>query len=75
MLIRLRELAIQSSNGSVSNQDKETFDQEFRDLVAEVDRIGRSTEFSGTRLLDGSAAGLSFQTSVGTSAGVDQLAQ
>ena len=73
ILIRLRELAIQSSNGSVSNQDKETLDQEFQNLVEEVDRIGRSTEFSGTRLLDGSAAGLNFQIGVGTTAGVDQL--
>jgi flagellin len=73
ILIRLRELAIQSSNGSVSNQDKETLDQEFQNLVEEVDRIGRSTEFSGTRLLDGSAAGLNFQIGIGTTAGVDQL--
>ncbi|MFN6192234.1 MAG: flagellin [Planctomycetota bacterium] len=59
ILIRLRELAIQSSNGSVSSQDRETLDQEFQNLVNEVDRIGRSTEFSGIKLLDGSSTSVS----------------
>jgi flagellin len=73
ILIRLRELAIQSSNGSVSNQDKETLDQEFQNLVNEVDRIGRSTEFSGIKLLDGSATSVTFQVGLGTTSGIDQL--
>ena len=73
ILTRLRELAIQSSNGSVSNQDKETLDQEFQSLVDEVNRIGRSTEFSGIKLLDGSATSVSFQVGLGTTSGIDQL--
>ena len=73
ILIRLRELAIQSSNGSVNTQDKETLDQEFQNLVNEVDRIGRSTEFSGIKLLDGSATSVTFQVGLGTSSGIDQL--
>ena len=73
ILIRLRELAIQSSNGSVNGQDKETLDQEFQNLVNEVDRIGRSTEFSGIKLLDGSATSVSFQVGLGTASGIDQL--
>jgi hypothetical protein len=70
---RLRELAIQSSNGSVNGQDKETLDQEFQNLVNEVDRIGRSTEFSGIKLLDGSATSVTFQVGLGTASGIDQL--
>ena len=73
ILIRLRELAIQSSNGSVSGQDRETLDQEFQNLVNEVDRIGRSTEFSGIKLLDGSATSVTFQVGLGTTSGIDQL--
>ncbi|MFN9758923.1 MAG: flagellin, partial [Planctomycetota bacterium] len=73
ILIRLRELAIQSSNGSVSSQDRETLDQEFQNLVNEVDRIGRSTEFSGIKLLDGSSTSVSFQVGLGTTTGIDQL--
>ena len=74
ILTRLRELAIQSSNGSVSNQDKETLDGEFQSLVSEVDRIGRSTEFNGIKLLDGSSTSVSFQVGFGTTSGIDTLA-
>ena len=74
ILTRLRELAIQSSNGSVSNQDKETLDEEFQSLVNEVNRIGRSTEFNGIKLLDGSSSSVSFQIGFGTRAGIDTLA-
>ena len=73
ILTRLRELAIQSSNGSVSNQDKETLDEEFQSLVSEINRIGRSTEFNGIKLLDGSATSVSFRVGFGTTAGIDTL--
>jgi len=74
ILVRLRELAIQSSNGSVSNQDKDTLDEEFQSLVDEVDRIAKSTEFSGIKLLDGSSTSVSFQVGFGTTANIDTLA-
>ena len=73
ILVRLRELAVQSSNGSVSSADKETLDEEFKSLVSEVDRIGRSTEFNGIKLLDGSSSSVSFQVGFGTTAGIDTL--
>jgi len=73
VLVRLRELAIQSSNGTVSNQDKETLDQEFQSLVSEINRIGQSTEFNGVKLLDGSSSSVSFQVGIGTNAAVDQI--
>jgi flagellin len=73
ILVRLRELAIQSSNGSVSNADKVTLDEEFQSLVDEVNRIGRSTEFNGIKLLDGSSSSVSFQVGFGTTAGIDTL--
>ncbi|MBP8299386.1 MAG: flagellin FliC [Planctomycetes bacterium] len=73
ILTRLRELAIQSSNGSVSNLDKETLDEEFQSLVGEVNRIGRSTEFSGIKLLDGTSSSVSFQVGFGTTADIDTI--
>ena len=73
ILTRLRELAIQSSNGSVSDQDKATLDEEFQSLINEVDRIGRSTEFNGVKLLDGSSSSVSFQVGFGTTSGIDTL--
>ncbi|MBL8751068.1 MAG: flagellin FliC [Planctomycetes bacterium] len=73
ILTRLRELAVQASNGSVSNQDKDTLDEEFQSLVNEVNRIGRSTEFSGIKLLDGSSSSVSFQVGFGTTSGIDTI--
>jgi len=74
ILVRLRELAIQSSNGSVSDADKSTLNEEFGSLVAEVNRLGASTEFNGIKLLDGSSSSVSFQVGFGTTAGIDTLA-
>ena len=74
ILIRLRDLAVQSSNGSVSSQVKNTLDEEFKSLIGEVNRIGTSTEFNGIKLLDGSSTTVSFQVGYGTNAGVDTLA-
>ncbi|MCB9884662.1 MAG: flagellin FliC [Planctomycetes bacterium] len=73
ILIRLRELAVQSSNGSVSSQDRATIDEEFRSLIDEVDRVARGTEFNGIKLLDGSATTVIFQIGYGTTDGVDRL--
>jgi flagellin len=73
ILIRLRELAIQSANGSSSTQDKDTIQQEFSSLVNEIDRIAQSTEFNGIRLLDGGSSSVNFQVGINTTAGIDVL--
>jgi flagellin len=73
LLIRLRELAVQASNGTVSAADRDTLQQEFADLVDEVDRIAQSTEFNDIKLLDGSQASVSFHVGIGTTAGIDTL--
>ena len=73
ILVRLRELAVQASNGSVSNADKETLQEEFQALVDEIDRIAKSTEFNGIKLLDGSATSTSFQVGIGTDSSVNKI--
>ena len=73
ILTRLRELSIQASNGTVSNADKDTLDEEFQSLVNEIDRIGSSTEFNSIKLLDGSSTTVSFQVGFGTTANIDTL--
>ena len=66
ILIRLRELTIQASNGTASAGDKDTLDQEFQDLLSEVDRIANSSDFNTIKLLDGSQASVDFQVGAGT---------
>ena len=73
ILTRLRELSIQANNGTVSDTDKDTLNEEFASLVNEIDRIGNSTEFNNIKLLDGSATTVSFQVGFGTTANIDTL--
>ncbi|HIE70205.1 MAG TPA: hypothetical protein EYP98_08500, partial [Planctomycetes bacterium] len=61
-LARMRELAIQSANGSLTDGDRSFLDAEFQSLSDELDRISGSTDFNGRKLLQGSAsAGITFQ--------------
>jgi len=73
ILVRLRELAVQSANGTTSDADKATLNAEFGDLVNEINRIGRSTEFNNIKLMDGSSASVSFQIGFGTTTGIDTI--
>jgi flagellin len=66
-LTRMRELAVQASNGTLSAADRATLDTEFQALVTEIDRVASQTTFNGVNLLDGSTATLDIQ--VGSNAG------
>ena len=67
MLQRVRELAVQSSNATNSTSDRKAMQSEVNQLVSEIDRVSKTTEFNGKKLLDGSFAGAMFQ--VGANAG------
>ena len=66
-LQRMRELAVQAGNGTLSSADREKLQKEFDQLSGEVDRVAKSTAFNGQKLLDGSFSAATFQ--VGPSAG------
>lgn len=66
-LQRIRELSVQSSNATNSLTDRQALQAEVAQLISEVNRVANQTEFNGTKLLDGSFAGQSFQ--VGANAG------
>lgn len=53
MLVRLRELAVQSASDTIGNTERSFLDREYQALKMEIDRIANSTEFNGTRLLVG----------------------
>uniref|UniRef100_UPI00387FA26F flagellin N-terminal helical domain-containing protein n=1 Tax=Photobacterium leiognathi TaxID=553611 RepID=UPI00387FA26F len=58
---RMRELALQSANGSNSDKDREAMQKEMGQLQAEMNRIADTTSFGGQNLLDGSFGSKSFQ--------------
>ena len=73
ILTRMRELAVQASNGGLGTNDLTNLDTEFQANLQEIDRIATSTKFNGQNLLSGSAAAVNFQVGIGT-AGTDRIA-
>jgi flagellin len=61
MLQRVRELAVQYHNGTLSSSDKAAITAEAAQLVDEIERIGNGADFNGIKLLDGSTPTISFQ--------------
>jgi len=60
MLQRVRDLAIQFNNGTLSTADKAAITSEVSQLSAEIARIGADTKFNGIKLLTGGAS-ITFQ--------------
>ncbi len=60
MLQRIRELAVQYQNGTLSTSDKTAIASEVAQLTAEIERIGTTAQFNGINLLN-SASTISFQ--------------
>ena len=53
MLVRMKELAIQSSTSTVNNNNREAIAAGFQQLVGEIDRIASATTYNGQSLLSG----------------------
>ena len=63
ILVRLRELALQSANGTLSDAERLSVDTEFQQLISELDRIANTTEFAGVQPLASSTT-ISFQVGI-----------
>lgn len=57
MLQRMRELAVQASNGTYDDKDRATIQEEVTQLLEEMDNIAKGTSFNGKKLIDGQLAG------------------
>lgn len=66
LLTRMRELAVQASNGSLSANDYTNIDAEFQQNLQEIDRVSASVQFNGINLLSGTATARAFQVGIGT---------
>jgi flagellin len=71
VLTRLRELAVQSNNGTLQGTDKDSLQTEFSSLLSQVDQIANSTNFNGVSLLNGTTSSITLQIGAGTTAGTD----
>jgi flagellin len=73
IIIRLRELSIQAASDTVGETERGFTDIEFQKLKEEIDRISKSSEFNGTKLLDGTTGLLEFQIGIHNSPDLDRL--
>lgn len=61
ILQRMRDLSLQSANGSNSAEERKALNSEVNELKKELDRIANTTSFGGKKLLDGSFKTTTFQ--------------
>ena len=60
-LQRIRELAVQSANGTLTSSDRADLQKEVTQLISEVQRISSQTEFNTKSMLTGSFTGMQIQ--------------
>jgi len=73
ILIRMRELSIQSASDTIGDTERVYVNNEIQQLKSEVDRIANSTEFNGTKLLNGSSPDLDIQVGIHNDASNDRF--
>lgn len=75
ILQRMRELAVQAANGTLSSQDRTAIQSEGTQLQTELTRIASVTKFNGNSLLDGTLATAAITLQIGAnSSSYEQLA-
>ena len=61
--LRLKELALQSANGTLSNRERVFTELEFKNLKEEIKRVAAATEFNGVKIINGTHR--DYETQVG----------
>jgi len=67
ILLRMKELAEQSLNGTLTDTDRSYLDAEYNALMSEIDRISDASAFNGVQLLNGNGGTVNIQVGTGTS--------
>lgn len=73
ILVRMRELAIQSASDTVGDVERGMTNMEYQQLKQEVERISQVTEFNGTKLLNGTGDKKEFQIGTGADEFKDRI--
>lgn len=73
IIIRMRELGVQAASDTVGQNERKFIDIEYQQLIQEIDRIARTTEFNRVPLLNGSAAAFDIQIGTGNNPSVDRI--
>lgn len=73
MGIRLKELALQTANDTLGDEDRGRANVEFQQLKKEIKRVIKESNFNGRKLLDGSGGQFDFQIGIHNDPKVDQV--
>lgn len=73
LLIRLRELGVQSASDTLSDNERNFLNIEYQQSLDEINRIANSTQFNQTSLLNGSAGSYDIQIGLGNNPTVDRI--
>ncbi|MBX2995159.1 MAG: flagellin FliC [Bdellovibrionaceae bacterium] len=73
ILIRLRELSVQSASDTIGPVERQFLNVEYDQLVSEIDRISAATEFNGTQLLAGVGSIMDFQVGIRNNPEIDRI--
>lgn len=73
IVIRLRELSVQSANDTIGEDERAFSDIEFQALKEEIDRIAKSSDFNGKKILDGTGGKYDFQIGVNNDPLLDRM--
>lgn len=73
LLGRMKELAIQAANDTLTDTERGYVTLEYQGIKNELERISRTTNFNGRKLLDGSGSNLDFQVGVGANGAEDYI--
>lgn len=71
IMIRMRELTVQSASDTIGEKEREYLQKEYGQLTEEVDRISNTTEFNGRKLLSGESNSNGVTLQVGYNGSVD----
>lgn len=73
IVIRLRELSVQSATDTLGEDERRFSDIEFQALKEEIDRIAKSSDFNGQKILDGTGGRYEFQIGVHNDPVLDRM--
>jgi flagellin len=68
ILTRMRQLAVEGANGTMSSSDSANLNTEFQSQLSEINQIANTTTYNGISLLSGTAAATNFQVGINTTA-------
>ncbi|MNJ92686.1 Flagellin [compost metagenome] len=73
ILVRMRELGVQSASDTVGDKERGFLDKEVQQLKSEMQRITQTTKFGTTKLIDGSGDKFDFQVGIGNDSEADRI--